>query len=80
MARGGMKKKGYAMGGLKATNPSQVGLRKLPSNVRNKMGYMKKGGMTKKGYAKGGSMKKKGYAMGGVAKKYGIVDNRKTRR
>jgi hypothetical protein len=80
MARGGMKKKGYAMGGLKATNPSQVGLRKLPQNVRNKMGYMKKGGMTKKGYARGGSMKKKGYAMGGVAKKYGIVDNRKTRR
>ncbi len=65
------------MGGLKATNPSQVGLRKLPQSVRNKMGYMKKGGMTKKGYARGGSMKKKGYAMGGVAKKYGIVDNRK---
>tara|TARA_B100000609_G_C17194991_1_gene424650 strand:- start:458 stop:1480 length:1023 start_codon:yes stop_codon:yes gene_type:complete len=80
MARGGMKKKGYAMGGLKATNPSQVGLRKLPQSVRNKMGYMKKGGMTKKGYAKGGSMKKKGYAMGGVAKKYGIVDNRKNKR
>ena len=80
MARGGMKKKGYAMGGLKATNPSQVGLRKLPQNVRNKMGYMKKGGMTKKGYARGGSMKKKGYAMGGVAKKYGVVDNRKNKR
>ena len=80
MARGGMKKKGYAMGGLKATNPSQVGLRKLPESVRNKMGYMKKGGMTKKGYAKGGSMKKKGYAMGGVTKKYGIVDNRKKKR
>ena len=80
MAMGGMKKKGYAMGGLKATNPSQVGLRKLPQSVRNKMGYMKKGGMTKKGYAKGGSMKKKGYAMGGVAKKYGMVDNRKKKR
>ena len=80
MARGGMKKKGYAMGGLKATNPSQVGLRKLPQSVRNKMGYMKKGGMTKKGYARGGSMKKKGYAMGGVAKKYGVVDNRKNKR
>jgi len=80
MAMGGMKKKGYAMGGLKATNPSQVGLKKLPQNVRNKMGYMKKGGMTKKGYAKGGSMKKKGYAMGGMPKKYGVVDNRKTKR
>ena len=80
MAMGGMKKKGYAMGGLKATNPSQVGLKKLPQNVRNKMGYMKKGGMTKKGYAMGGSMKKKGYAMGGMTKKYGVVDNRKTKR
>jgi len=80
MARGGMKKKGYAMGGLKATNPSQVGLRKLPQNVRNKMGYMKKGGMTKKGYARGGSMKKKGYAMGGMTKSYGVVDNLKKKR
>jgi len=80
MAMGGMKKKGYAMGGLKATNPSQVGLRKLPSNVRNKMGYMKKGGMTKKGYAMGGSMKKKGYAMGGMTKSYGVVDNLKKKR
>ena len=75
-----MKKKGYAMGGLKATNPSQVGLRKLPQNVRNKMGYMKKGGMTKKGYARGGSMKKKGYAMGGMTKSYGVVDNLKKKR
>ena len=80
MAMGGMKKKGYAMGGLKATNPSQVGLRKLPQNVRNKMGYMKKGGMTKKGYAMGGSMKKKGYAMGGMTKSYGVVDNLKKKR
>ena len=80
MAMGGMKKKGYAMGGLKATNPSQVGLKKLPQNVRNKMGYMKKGGMTKKGYAMGGSMKKKGYAMGGMTKSYGVVDNLKKKR
>ena len=47
MARGGMKKKGYAMGGLKATNPFPSRTKKLPENVRNKMGYMKKGGMTK---------------------------------
>jgi len=81
MAMGGsMKKKGMAMGGLKATNPSQVGLKKLPQNVRNKMGYMKKGGMTKKGYAMGGSMKKKGYAMGGMTKSYGVVDNLKKKR
>ena len=59
-----MKKKGYAMGGLKAPSANQAGLKKLPKQVRNKMGYMAKGGMMKKGYAKGG-MKKKGYARGG---------------
>ena len=60
-AKGGMmKKKGYAAGGLKKTKPTQKGLKKLPSGVRNKMGYMAKGGMTKK---------KKGYAKGGVARK-----------
>ena len=45
--------KGYKMGGrvkkkvgvsLKAVKPKQKGLAKLPKNVRNKMGYMKKGG------------------------------------
>ena len=38
--------KGYKMGGgsLKAVKPNQKGLAKLPKNVRNKMGYMKKGG------------------------------------
>jgi len=87
MARGGMKKKGYAMGGLKKPTAKQTGLKKLPSAVRNKMGYMQKGGMKKKGMARGG-MKKKGYAMGGMrvkykvggmakGKKYGMVDNRK---
>tara|TARA_R110000822_G_scaffold257756_1_gene383294 strand:- start:766 stop:1107 length:342 start_codon:yes stop_codon:yes gene_type:complete len=62
-AKGGMmKKKGYAAGGaMKKTSSAQKGLKKLPSSVRNKMGYMAKGGMTKKkkGYAKGGVMKKK---------------------
>ena len=43
---------------------SQKGLKKLPKPVRNKMGYMAKGGMMKKGYAMGG-MKKKAYARGG---------------
>jgi hypothetical protein len=42
------KKKGYAAGGLKATSANQVGLKKLPKDVRNKMGYMSKGGMTTK--------------------------------
>jgi len=48
------------------------GLSKLPRSVRNKMGYMKGGGMSKKtkGYAKGGMTKKtKGYAKGGMMKK-----------
>jgi len=90
-AKGGMtmKKKGYAMGGLKKPAAGQTGLKKLPTTVRNKMGYAQKGGMTmkKKGMASGG-MKKKGYAAGGMTvkykvggmakgKMYGSVDNRK---
>ena len=49
------------------------GLRKLPTSVRNKMGYMKKGGTvttkrkTAKGMNKGGMLKKaKGMRKGGV--------------
>ena len=42
------KKRGYSEGGLKATSTNQVGLKKLPKSVRNKMGYMSKGGMTTK--------------------------------
>jgi len=52
------------------------GLRKLPTSVRNKMGYMKKGGTvvtkkkTAKGMNKGGVLKKaKGMRRGGVVKK-----------
>jgi hypothetical protein len=62
MAKGGaMKKKGYAMGGVakKPVPPENKGLKKLPKDVRNKMGYMKGGGMAKKGYSKGGAVKKK---------------------
>ena len=56
MNMGGMmkKKKGYAQGGLKMPGADDVGLKKLPTAVRNKMGYMSKGGMMKKGYAHGG--------------------------
>ncbi len=71
--RGGgmMKTKGYSMGGLKKPTADQKGLKKLPTEVRNKMGYMKGGGMMKtKGYAKGG-MKTKGYAKGGMKKMMG---------
>ena len=55
---GGMKKKVYAAGGLKAPGANQTGLKKLPKKVRNKMGYMNKGGMSmkKKGYSKGGAV------------------------
>ena len=42
------KKKGYAKGGaMKKPMANQKGLKKLPTSVRNKMGYMSKGGMTK---------------------------------
>ena len=54
---------------LKKVPAKNKGLKKLPTAVRNKMGFMKKGGMTKKkGMARGG-MKKKGYAKGGAAKR-----------
>ena len=33
---------------LKQVKPSQKGLKKLSKNVRNKIGYMSKGGMVKK--------------------------------
>ena len=33
---------------LKKPSPKQAGLKKLPTTVRNKMGYMNKGGMVKK--------------------------------
>jgi len=33
---------------LKKPTPSQKGLKKLPSSIRNKMGYLNKGGVAKK--------------------------------
>jgi hypothetical protein len=40
---------------MKKVPEGNKGLSKLPKDVRNKMGYMSKGGMAKKyGYAKGG--------------------------
>ena len=35
--------------------PTNKGLKKLPTEVRNKMGFMKKGGAVK-GYSKGGAV------------------------
>ena len=46
-------KSGYAAGGLKMPGSANKGLKKLPKSVRNKMGYMSKGGMAKKTTKKG---------------------------
>lgn len=51
---------------MKKPTDDQAGLKKLPTAVRNKMGYMKNGGKVKaKGMAMGGKVKSKGMAMGG---------------
>jgi hypothetical protein len=62
------KTKKFGSGGaLKEVDSSDnPGLSKLPTEVRNKMGYMKKGGMAK-GYAKGGCATKSDAKM--IAKK-----------
>ena len=58
---------------LKKPTDDQTGLKKLPTAVRNKMGYMNKGGMPKKkGYAKGGKMndmRKTGMFYGGMSRR-----------
>ena len=68
----GLLPSGMAQGGLKMPTANQVGLKKLPTKVRNQMGYMYGGGMGKKprmskmDYRKGGmviialDLKKKG--------------------
>ena len=56
----GRNRENLAQGGLKMPSADQTGLRKLPTQVRNKMGYMYGGGMAKKpkmssmDYRKGG--------------------------
>ena len=52
MKKGGMVYKGG--GKLKRVSPKNKGLKKLPRNVRNKMGYMKEGGKPK--YPGGGKV------------------------
>jgi len=70
-AKGGMKKKGYAKGGLKPA-PNK-GAASLPKAVRNKMGFMNKGGMPKKkAYAKGGKVAT--YSEGGMVKNTGKLN------
>ena len=59
---------------MKKPTDDQAGLKKLPTAVRNKMGYMKNGGKVKsKGYAMGGKVKAKGMAMGGKVKSKGMA-------
>ena len=59
LSEAGMSKKMAAGGSLKEVDTDKnPGLAKLPEDVRNKMGYLKKGGMMK-------DMKKGGYAAGG---------------
>jgi len=73
---GGKKKPpGMAAGGLKSAPEGNKGLKKLPKEVRNKMGFMQAGGM-KRGYAEGGN-KPKGYAAGGKKKVRGAGIARK---
>jgi len=56
-----MKPKKYAAGGsLKPVPAGKKGLSKLPTEVRNKMGYMMGGGKLDMMYAKGGKLKKAG--------------------
>jgi len=69
-ARKAMNRK--AGGSLKEVPSDNTGLKNLPSNVRNKMGYKKAGGsLKKKGYKSGGSVSKPrgvGCAMRGYGK------------
>jgi len=47
-AKGGVLKASIGTAALKKPKAGQVGLKKLPTAVRNKMGYMNKGGAAKK--------------------------------
>ena len=71
--KGGGMTKGYQKGGaLKKPTADQKGLQKLPTKVRNDMGFMKAGGMATKGNTKGGAKKTtgKGKVRGaGIAKR-----------
>lgn len=44
------KPRNFKRGGLAQPNANQTGLKKLPTAVRNKMGYMKRGGKVTKGH------------------------------
>ena len=61
---------GMKMGGMMKEVPEgNKGMKKLPKEVRNKMGYMAKGGMAMKtGYAEGGMVKSTGKLNTGIKK------------
>jgi len=59
MNRSDMGKQISNPGGLKKVPAGNKGLGKLPTQVRNKMGFMKKGGMVEK-YSAGGKIKARG--------------------
>ncbi len=59
MNRSDMGKQISSPGGLKKVPTGNKGLGKLPTQVRNKMGFMKKGGMVEK-YTAGGIIKARG--------------------
>ena len=83
---GGMKKKGYAAGGLKMVKGKDGKM--VPFYAADGKGKMANGGMAKKkkkkGYAMGGAnMKKKGYAKGGKTRANAgasVPPNRKARK
>ena len=60
-AHGAKMKKAMMGGKLKEVPSKAKGLSKLPKEVRNKMGYMKKGGKVDDKMMYGGSMKKAMY-------------------
>ena len=62
-----MKQGGKAL--KKVDAKKNPGLSKLPTEVRNKMGFMKKGGVAKKKMMRGGGMAKPKMKGGGMMKK-----------
>jgi len=76
MKKGGMMKKGYAMGGALKGSQSKLDKNKDGKISGDDFKMMKKKGggmMKKKGMAKGGMMKKKGMAKGGKVRGAGIA-------
>ena len=73
MGKGTKKMNTGGMANKKPVPESNKGLKKLPKDVRNKMGYMKNGGMAKKGYSKGGAVGKGKGGMGAATRGGGAI-------